>query len=263
MPTIAEVLKAEGVSDEDAKVLIDNPKFSLVLESFRQKAEAGETAFQRATQLEADMKRFNAETVIPYGLKADQKVAAAEAELAKHRAYLKSMKDQGYDIPDAYLAGPTEPPKVEPSPTTDAWKDDVANAAKANMALISMSEKARDLLGHGLDVEQEYEDFGKNRRPNENLRSYIDRKYDLTAKENERKAKEKSDYEEKLRKEGEERYAKLHPKSESPDLATPRSSKHDKFENIAKERQNSWQTVQGREEATRARQEKYRDLLVQ
>ena len=63
------------------------------------------------------------------------------------------------------------------------------------------------MFGHGLDIESEYEDFGKNKRPNENLRAYVDRKYDLTAKATERDNKKKSDYEEKLRKEGEERYA--------------------------------------------------------
>ena len=84
---------------------------------------------------------------------------------------------------------------------------DLDSQGKAYMSLLSLSERARDLLGHGLDIENEYEDFGKNKRPNENLRAYVDRKYDLTAKATERDNKKKSDYEEKLRKEGEERYA--------------------------------------------------------
>lgn len=265
--TIEEVLKSEGYTDEEAQALIGNAKYAGTLKKMLDQAEAGETAFLKAQELEQSIRKFNDETVIPYGAKKDQEAAAARAEAAKYQTYLKSLKEAGYDIPEAYLGAPPEDPtKVAPPARDDSkfiGKDELDKQGRAYMSLLSMSEKARDLLGHGLDIEAEYDDFGKNRRPSETLRDYVSRKYDLTAKENERKEKQKTEYEEKLRKEGEERYAKLHPRSENEELRTPAATKFDKFEKLPDEKKNSWQTVAGRESSTRARQEKYRDFLVQ
>lgn len=262
--TIEEVLNAEGYTDEEAKGLIENPKHKGLLTKILQKSEEGTTALLKAQELEQNIRKFNDETVIPYGAKKDAEAAAARAEAAKYQTYLKSLKDSGYDIPEAYLnAAPpanAEPAKVEPKYVK---AEDLDNQGKAYMSLLSMSEKARDLLGHGLDIEAEYDDYGKNRRPNENLRGYVDRKYDLGAKEKARADQKKSEYEEKLRKEGEERYAKANPRSANDELQTLRATKFDKFKTIADERKGSWQTVGGREQATQARMEKYKDFLVQ
>jgi hypothetical protein len=264
--TIEEILKNEGYTDEEAKILIDNPKYAGTLKKLVDTAENGTTALLKAQELEKNIRTFNDETVIPYGAKKDAEAAAARAEAAKYQTYLKSLKEAGYEIPDAYLsAPPAEAPKVtERAPDGRYVKpEDLDSQGRAYMSLMSMSEKARDLLGHGLDIEAEYDDFGKNKRPQERLRDYIDRKYDLSAKQQAKEAKAKEDFEEKLRKEGEERYAKAHPRSENEDLRIPAASKHDKFKVIADEKKNNWQTREGREASTLARQDKYKNLLVQ
>lgn len=262
--TIEEVLAAEGYTAEESKALTDNPKNKTLLTKILQKSEEGTTALLKAQELETSIRKFNDETVIPYGAKKDQEAAAARAEAAKYQTYLKSLKDSGYDIPDAYLGTSAEvknePVKVEPK---YVQASDLDSQGKAYMSLLSLSERARDLLGHGLDIESEYEDFGKNKRPNENLRAYVDRKYDLTAKQTERETKKKSDYEEKLRKEGEERYQKANPLSANGELSTPRASKFDRFQKLPDDAKNNWQTQAGREKATQSRLEKYKDLLVQ
>lgn len=262
--TIDEVLAAEGYTAEESKALTDNPKNKALLSKILQQSEEGKTALLKAQELEQNIRKFNDETVIPYGAKKDQEAAAARAEAAKYQTYLKSLKDAGYDIPEAYLAAAppenAQPPKNEPK---YVQAEDLDKQGKAYMSLLSMSEKARDLLGHGLDIEAEYEDFGKNRRPNENLRAYVDRKYDLTAKETARKDKEKADYEEKLRKEGEERYQKAHPRTANEELRTPQASKFDRFQKLPDDRKDLHKTLAGREQATQNRLEKYAHVLIQ
>ena len=83
--------------------LTDNPKNKNLLTKILQKSEEGTTALLKAQELEQNIRKFNDETVIPYGAKKDQEAAAARAEAAKYQTYLKSLKDAGYDIPDAYL----------------------------------------------------------------------------------------------------------------------------------------------------------------
>ena len=261
--TIEEVLAAEGYTAEEQTALLGNPKNKGLLTKILQQSEEGTTALLKAQELETNIRKFNDETVIPYGAKKDQEAAAARAEAAKYQTYLKSLKDAGYDIPDAYLSvapEKVEPAKVEPKYVQAA---DLDSQGKAYMSLLSLSERARDLLGHGLDIENEYEDFGKNKRPNENLRAYVDRKYDLTAKATERDNKKKSDYEEKLRKEGEERYQKANPRSANDGIDTPRASKFDRFQKLPDDVRDNHKTLAGREKATQARLEKYRDILVQ
>lgn len=265
--TIEEMLKAEGLSEEEAKVLIENPKYAGTLKKLVDNAENGQTALLKAQELETNIRKFNDETVIPYGAKKDAEAAAARAEAAKLREYMKSMKDAGYEIPDAYLSGetPKETPKVETRTDDGRYvgKDDLDKQGRAYMSLLSLSEKARDLLGHGLDIESEYDDFGKNRRPSETLRDYVDRKYDLSSKAK-AKADEKTAAERKAIADAAiEEYKKANPRTENDDLRVPAASKFDKFQSMPDEKKNSWQTERGRESATIARQEKYKQLLVQ
>ena len=261
--TIEEVLAAEGYTAEEQTALLGNPKNKGLLTKILQQSEEGTTALLKAQELETNIRKFNDETVIPYGAKKDQEAAAARAEAAKYQTYLKSLKEAGYDIPDAYLSVAPEKVEVMPAEPRYVKPEDLDNQGKAYMSLLSMSEKARDLLGHGLDIEQEYEDFGKNKRPNENLRAYVDRKYDLTAKATERDNKKKFDYEEKLRKEGEERYQKANPRSANDDLQVARASKFDRFQKLPDDVRDNHKTLAGREKATQNRLEKYHDLLVQ
>lgn len=264
--TIEEMLKADGLSDEEAKVLIENPKYTATLEKLRTQAENGTTALLKAQELETNIRKFNDETVIPYGAKKDREAAEALGEVSKYQTYMKSLKDAGYDIPDAYLGKPPEDPtKVTPIVQDRRYvaPEDLDKQGRAYMSLLSLSEKARDLLGHGLDIEAEYDDFGKNRRPNEVLRDYVDRKYDLSSIAK-KKAEEKTAAERAaIKAEGIEEYKKAHPQTENDDLRLPAASKFDKFQKMPDEKKNSWQTERGRESATIARQEKYKSLLVQ
>ena len=102
--TIEEVLAAEGYTAEESKALTDNPKNKALLTRILNESEEGKTALLRAEELDRNIRKFNDETVIPYGAKKDQEAAAARAEAAKYQTLPQtSLKDAGYDIPDAYL----------------------------------------------------------------------------------------------------------------------------------------------------------------
>ena len=258
--TIVEMLQADGLSAEEIQVLTGNPKYAASLEKLRAKADEGETALLKATQLKEDIEKFNTETVIPYGLKKDQETAEAKGELAKAQAVLKSLKEAGYDIPDGYLAASTPTNTT----TTDVPKAgayvapaDLENQGKAYMQLLSVSERARDLLGHGLDIEAEYEDFQKNRRPGEVLRTFLDRKHDLPGKAAAKEAAAKAADQKKIEDAAIEKYKAEHPTSANPETATPRPTKFDRLANLDSERKQLWQTAQGREKATQDRIAKY------
>lgn len=257
--TTIEMLQAEGLSAEEIGVLTGNPKYTATLEKMRAKAENGETALLNAKKLEEDIKKFNTETVIPYGLKKDQETAAATGELAKTKAYLKSLKDSGYDIPDDYLAAPTPTAPVAPTAPTSGLDPDkmVTELRRASMSLISISERARDLLGHGLDMEAEYSDFEKNRRPGEVVRDFIDRKYELASKQAAKEEEKRLAAEKKIADAAIEKYKAEHPISADPERQSPRASKFDRLAELPTERKQLWQTAQGRDQATKHRIAKY------
>lgn len=255
--TIQEFLQSEGNSPEEIATLMGNPKYAATLEKLRAQAEQGETALLNAKKIEEDIKKFNQDTVIPYGLKKDQEAAKATAELAKTQAYLKSLKDSGYDIPDDYLTAATPPAKpADPAAPRD-YSGDILSAAQVNMELISLSNKYRKLMGDELDPVTEYQDFGANKRPGENLRSYIARKYDLGAKEAAKSAEVQAAKDKKIADAAIEQYKAEHPISADPSVASPRPTKFDRLANLDADRKQLWQTAEGRQKATDARLQKY------
>jgi hypothetical protein len=266
---IRTILKERGMADADAEAMIGNPAYKTILEAFVADAENGKTALLNAQKIETDLKKWKTEVVDPHYLKKDQEYAVANAKLAERTAYLKSLKEQGYEVPDAWLADGAPPvdPKNSAAPViapgTYVEPAALESQGRAYMSLMSMSERARDLLGHGLDVEAEYDDFGKNKRPGEKLREYIDRKYDLTTKQREKDTVKAAADRKTIEDAAIERYKTEHPESSSPDLARPAATKFDKFKEMPDERRNSHMTEAGREAATIARQEKYSKLLIQ
>ena len=268
---IKEILKARGLDEEQSKTLIENPAYATLLESFVKEAEDGKTAYQKAQEIEQNLKTWNETQVVPYVRAADEKVAKTEAQLAATRAHMKALKDAGYDIPDSYLEGsPAPEKKVEPVAAFDPKIIDerAMDIAKTNMALVSLSNRHRALTNSELDLESEYSDFEKNKRPQENLRAYIARKYDhdgLQAKRQQEAEQKKLD--EYAAKKVQEEIAKYkQANGPNPETRNPKSSR---FDEIARERSVAqgqpalWQTREGRERATKARLEKYTQGLVQ
>ena len=263
---IRAILKARNLDDQSIEALMTNPAYSTLLESFISEAENGKTALLKAQEIEQNLKTWNETQVVPYVRGADEKVAKVTAELAATRAHMKALKDAGYDIPDSYLATPAEPakPATPASPAFDPKIIDerAVDIAKTNMALVSLSNKYRSLTGGELDLESEYEDFNKNRRPSENMREYVSRKYDIAGLEAKRSqaAEQKKLDEYAAQKVAEEKAKWTQSNGANPETRNPRASR---FDEIKKDdtRTKLWQTREGRERATQDRLAKYTSLV--
>lgn len=266
---IRAILTQRGLTAEKIDQLINDPAYASILEGFINDAEQGKTALQKAQEVEQNLKKWNDTEVVPYVRAADEKVAKREAELAAMKAHMKSLKDAGYDIPDAYLEAPSTPvtPKQDATPAGFSKTDFDKGAmeiAETNMALVSLSNKHRKLTGDELDLESEYTDFKANRRPDENLRSYVARKYDHAGKEKAaaeaKRQKELDDYAAEKIKAEKAQWAQNN--GSNPETRNPKSSRFDTIKQDEGRRQ-LWQTAQGRDEATKRRLEKYTNLVTQ
>lgn len=103
---IKAILKTRNpnLTDEDLNNLM-KPEYAPILEALVKEAEDGKTAYQKAQEIEQNLKTWNETQVVPYVRGADEKVAKTEAKLAAVTAHMKALKDAGYDIPDSYLEG--------------------------------------------------------------------------------------------------------------------------------------------------------------
>lgn len=263
---IKAILKARGLSDEQADKMIAEPAYASIVEAFIKEAEDGKTALQKAQEIEQNLKTWNETQVVPYVRAADERVARTEAKYAGVAAKLKTMKELGYDVSDAEIeAVTTTPPKVESAPA-GIGKDDFdkrsMEIAETNMALVSLSNRHRKLTGDELDLDTEYSDFKTNKRPNENLREYVARKYDHAGLQSKRsqeaEQKKLDDYAAEKVKSAKAEWVQSN--GSNPETRNPRSSR---FDEIKKDesRTKLWQTAQGREEATKRRLEKYTQLV--
>jgi hypothetical protein len=262
---IRAILKARNLDDASIEALMTNPAYATLLESFITEAENGKTSLLKAQEIEQNLKTWNETQVVPYVRGADEKVAKVTAELAATRAHMKALKDAGYDIPESYLGnGEVTPPPAKTEPSFDPSTLDKRELAIAetNMALVSLSNRHRKLTGDELDLDSEYSDFKTNKRPSENLREYISRKYDhsgLQAKKSAEAEQKKLD-EYAATKVQEEKAKWTQSNGSNPETRNPRSSR---FDEIKKDegRTKLWQTAAGREEATKRRLEKYTSLV--
>jgi hypothetical protein len=263
---IKAILKARGLSDEQADKMIAEPAYASIVESFAKEAEDGKTALMKAQEIEQNLKTWNETQVVPYVRGADERVAKTEAKLAQATAHMKTLKDLGYDIPDGYLeAAPTTvtpPAKNDLGIDSKQLDERAMDIAKTNMALVSLSNRHRKLTGDELDLEQEYSDFEANKRPSENLRSYIARKYDHEGLQSKRaqEAEQKRLDEYAATKVQEEKAKWAQNNGVNPETRNPRASRFDQIKQD-EGRAKLWQTAQGREKATQDRLAKYQNLV--
>jgi hypothetical protein len=264
---VRAILKARNLTDDQANVLMNDPAYATLLETFITEAENGKTAMQKAQEIEGNLTKWYNNDVVTYVRSADERAAKAEARVSEQQQYLKSMKGAGYDVPEAWLeAQQTPSPKSDSTPSSGISKEDfdkrTTDVAMTNMALVSLSNRHRKLTGDELDLDTEYTDFQANRRPEENLRTYVARKYDhagLQKKADDaREQKKLDDYAAEKIQSAKAEWAAAN--GSNPEIRNPRASRWDGIR-ADEGRTQLWQTAKGREEATRRRLEKYQNLV--
>lgn len=264
---VKQYLISMGTDEETATEIAANPKYASVYEKAAAAAEDGKTALLKAQEVEKSLKTWNETQVIPYVQKADAQVAAANAKIAAQAAHMKSLKDMGYEIPDAYLETPAggNPVTAPAAVAAKDYDDLIQKGQLAQMELIDLANEAYDLTGKRVSVNAEYKEFGQSARPGENLRSYITRKYDLdtirSTKSKEAEQKRLDEYAATKVTAAQAEWAKSH--GSNGETRIPVNSRFDK---VAEERKvgggdKLWQTQEGRETARRNRLEKYSGLL--
>ena len=262
---VKAALKARNLDDAQIETLMTNPAHAGILESLMKEAEDGKTAYMNAQKIESDLKTWNENQVVPYVREADEKVAKTQAKLSAMETHMKTLKERGYDIPDAYFdaAPPVVAPKSEPSFDPKVFDERAMDIAKTNMALVSLSNRHRKLTGDELDLETEYSDFEKNKRPQENLRTYIARKYDHDGKQSALSAaaeqKKLDDYASEKLKVAKAEWTQAN--GVNPETRIPKSSRWDAIKGEDEDRSKDWQTAAGRERATQQRLAKYTTLV--
>lgn len=266
---IKAYLAEQGLTPEEITALVGNEKAAKAMSAALSKFDEGTEALTKAQEQHAWNQKYYEDEIAPGLTKNDGRLADADAELAMHRARWKSLKEKGYDVPEAYYADggkkPTDPQQQQRDPDTGKYvtpeqmRKEFSTTAPTMVALTQLAAEYTDLFGAPyLAMEQDYADAQKIRQP---LREFVRNKYKFADKRAEREqAKLQKDKEayavEKVaaaQKEWAERTGK------NPDLRSGVPSKHDlvkKFE----EHKDSWKTQAGREAAQKQRLEKYENV---
>lgn len=268
------LISTHGLSEDEAKVIADNPKYASIYEKAAKEAEDGKTALLRANETKTALETWNQNTVIPYVQKADNEIAKVKGEKAALVAHMKELKARGYEVPDNYITD--DGGAIVPTPTTTSaaavkdYDDLIQKGQLAQMELIDLANEAFDLTGKRVSVNSEYKEFSSNARPGETLRSYVTRKYDLenirTKRTQEADQKRLDDYAATKVAAEKAEWAKSH--GTNGETRIPQNSRFDKVVearnaggNTDKEGRPLWQTQEGREQARKNRLEKYSQIM--
>lgn len=229
---------------------------------------AKELETARAERDEAE--KFWNEKVTPALSNVDKRVATAESEKARYAAYLKTLKDQGYDVPDDLVAVPVRKDGNEPVRDPDTGKyvtpeqmgKEFRSVAPTMVSLVSLSNEYQDLFGAPyVNGDADFEEAQKARKP---FRDFVREKYDFNGKRTAREAKKQEDLinqkaDEKFKAREAELVARY---GENADLRSPVASKFAKIEKIA-ERKDSWKSEAGRKAARADRLKRFENITLQ
>ena len=255
-----------GMSEKQQKV------FATALGKYEEGSSALRTSsaeLEAARAERAEANTFYEEKVVPALANVDKRVAVAESEKARYAAYLNSLKDQGYDVPDNLLTAPTKPgseavrdPETGKYVTPEQMGNEFKAVAPTMVSLISLSNEYQDLFGSPyVSADADWEEAQKARKP---LREFVREKYKFADKKAERdKANEEKRIAAMVDERAKAKEAELTAKyGSNPDLRSPVASKFDRIEKMA-EHKDSWKTRAGRETARKDRLERFANVTLQ
>ena len=271
--TINDFLTAQGLTAEEIAAVVGNEKQTKALTAALAKFDEGSAALTAANtekqetatfwedktkQLEGSVARLTA---------AEKRAANAEAERARVGAYMKSLADQGYDVPKDMYEGVT--PATPATPTTDGQftRDEATKmlrgVAPDLVTLVGLQAEYQDLIGSPYThIDQ---DFVEAQRAGKSLRDYTRNKYSFDAKRAE-KTKAAEDVrinaivDERTKVKEAEIAARY---GSNPNLSTAMPTKFDKLEKQPGFKSDSWKSAEGRRANRDARLKKFENLPLQ
>lgn len=260
-----------GYEEADATTFASDPKMSKAFEAAARQYEEGqsaksaaEQALNQVNQQKTELDKWWKETAQPAILSADTGTASARADAARYKAYIKSLKDQQYPVPDEWLKDDvqmTTPPVTNPAPTNNFDPKEFAYAQADAMTML-----------HDLDVE--YQELYGARMPNahgllqeakasnRSLRDLVSSKFNFEGKRQERN---EAKIQERINAAVRDREAALEAKyaeRSNPMLAPAVTSRAAAVVESMGDSKDSWKTKQGRTEAKKDRLLQFRNIAA-
>ena len=272
---IRAYLAEQGLAAEEIAAIVGNEKTSKAMTAALAKYDEGvslstkaQTDLEAANAAKADAEKFWEEKVTPALSGVDRKVATASSEAARYKAYLQSLKDQGYDVPADLLTAPTATTTTTTRDTTtgqftrEDFNKEMQGTGETLVTLMSLSNRYQDLYGTPyLTGEQDFSEAKQARKP---FREFVAQKYKFEDKTKERQAAADQARLDKYAKEKVEaaqaEWQKVH--GSNPETRAPLASKFDKIEKLAANK-DSWRTSAGRAEAKKSRLAKFENVVLQ
>lgn len=269
MADIRAYLAEQGLTDDEITALVGNDKAAKAMSAALARGEEGTAALTTAQAEKADtLKYWEDQTTKLQGsanrlTAAEKRAAESDAERARYAAYLKSLKDQGYDVPDSLVNAPAN----EPAKPTYMTREDFDKAARGTapdlIALTALSNEYYSLYGKPY-VEVE-EDFRAAQAAGKGLRDYARSKYNFDGKKQElaQAADQKriDDIVSERMKVKETEWAASH--GSNGELRTPMPSKFDKLTKSEGFKSDSWKSRQGRAANREERLKKFENTSIQ
>jgi hypothetical protein len=273
---IRAYLAEQGLTAEEIAALVGNEKAMKAMSAALGKYDEGvtlsasaHTDLEKAEAAKVEAEDFWEKKVTPALAGVDRKIATATSEAAKYKAYLQSLKDQGYDVPADLLTAPTTATTTTATRDTttgqftrDDFNKEMQGTAEAQIAINALSQRYQYLYGEPyLTMEEDYAAAKAAHKP---LREFVAAKYKFEEKTTEKKAAaEQKRIDAIVAERVKVEEAKLQAKyGSNAETRAPLASKFDKIEKIA-ERKDSWKSSKGRDEARKGRLAKFENLTLQ
>jgi hypothetical protein len=266
---IRNYLAEQGLTDEEINAVVGNEKTAKAMSSALTKYEEGTTALTRAAaekkettdfweqktqELQGSVNRLTA---------AEKKAATATAERARYAAYLQSLKEQGYDVPDDLVSAPAKQESEAPKYfTREDFEKGIRQTAPDLVSLTALSNEYYSLFGKPyVEVET---DFTEAQKSGKSLRDFARSKYNFDGKKTELAAaadqKRIDDIvAEKMKTKEAELAAKY---GSNPETRSPMPSKFDKLSKREGFKQDSWKSQEGRDASRNDRLKKFENIQI-
>ena len=260
--TIQEFLAEDGLTAEQIAAIVGDPVQSKLMTRALAKFEEGNTSLADAQREKAEAADFWEKKVTPALASVDKRVATSSAEAARYKAYLQSLKDGGYDVPDELLKAA---PVVEtPKYMTQADLDAVGkNTGPSLIAINQVSNEYQDLYGAPyLSGEADFAEAQKQHKP---WSLYVREKYAFQTKREERSAKQAQEKEETIRKDERAKVVAEQAKlgGSNDGLRAPVPSKFDRLAKQEGFKSDSWKSREGRSANRADRLKRFENVAIQ
>lgn len=258
-----------GYSAEDITAMLADEKQSKLIAAAAKSYGEGKSLKEQAAAEKAETATYwetktkEVEGAVGRLTAAEKRAATAEASAAQRTAYLKSLKDQGYDVPDEMIGAAAHTPEAPKYMTQDDVNKSLRSTAPDLVSLAKLSNEYYHLIGEPyLAVD---EDFAAARAAGKPLREYAAAKYNFDAKRaGKEKAKADAAYQERFKVDlaaEQAKWATTH--GSNPETRAPLPTKFDKLVKSPGFKEDSWKSADGRKANREERVKRSENITLQ